>query len=64
MKKSARDIAKLDKKEYEEPGRDLMATKPSPAGGDIDNPVADEHSHGTSGDPGLGSDERARLADT
>lgn len=66
---SPKDIARLDKGEYEEPGRDLMATKPAQgmgagAVGDVDNPVASEHSHGLS-DPDegkLGSDEVNRLA--
>lgn len=47
------DIARLDKREYKDPKRDLMATKPATAKGagavgDVDNPVADEHSHGMS----------------
>lgn len=60
-----KDVARLDKERYEEPGRDLLATKPASDGpGDVDNPVADEHSHGTSGpaDGKLGSDEHHRLA--
>lgn len=65
---SPKDIARLDRKEYKEPGRDLLATKPAEgvgagAVGDVDNPVADVHSHGMS-DPDegkLGSDEVNRL---
>lgn len=60
-KKSPRDIAKMNAKEYREPGRDLQATKPAPQGGDEDNPCARERTHGAGGDAPLGSDERARL---
>ena len=54
-----KDIARLDRREYREPGRDLLASKPvEPLGegarGDVTNPVADEHSHGGSGPDGLG----------
>lgn len=63
-KKRPDDIARLDAANYREPGRDLLATKPAhDAPGDIANPTATEHTHGTSGDPGIGSDERPRLAD-
>lgn len=65
------DIARLDKKEYREPGRDLLATKPvdakgAGARGDVSNPKAETQSHGAPG-PGQGtkgSDERAFLADS
>ena len=55
---SPKDIARLDKATYKEPGRDLLATKPAePLGegarGDVDNPVAATDSHGTSGDDGM-----------
>lgn len=59
------EIARLDKRAYKEPGRDLLATRPAHDGqGDVDNPVADERSHGLRDpDPGkLGSDEVSRLA--
>lgn len=59
--KTPRDIAKQNAREYREPGRDLTATKPTPEGGDEDNPRAREHTHGAGGDAPLGSDERARL---
>ena len=65
----ARDVARLDRKEYDEPGRDLTATKPAPGGapGDVDNPVADEHSHGMGdlmGDEGVGAKKAGHLADS
>jgi hypothetical protein len=55
-----KEIARLDKARYKEPGRDLMATKPAePLGeggarGDVDNPVAGGHSHGGVGPAGDG----------
>lgn len=61
-KQTPRDIAKRNAREYREPRRDLSATKPTPEGGDEDNPRAREHSHGAGGDAPFGSDERARLA--
>lgn len=65
---SPKDIARLDKEKYEEPGRDLLATKPAASGpGDVDNPVAANHSHGTSGPAGgkrIGSDENATLEES
>lgn len=68
MRLDPRDIAKLDREEYREPGRDLMATRPAePLGagarGDVDNPVAAEHSHGTSGDDGMEGSRGARHFD-
>lgn len=62
-KKTPRDIAKMDAKRYDEPERDLTATKPAPQGGDVDNPRTREHTHGAGGKQPVGSDERARLAD-
>lgn len=68
---SAKDIAKLDAKEYKEPGRDLMATRPVQGGegggggrGDEDNPVAYKGVPGSMGttENKLGSDEHNRLA--
>lgn len=66
-KLSGKEIARLNRERYRDPGRDLEATRPvldAGAGtwGDEHNPVAAEHSHGTSGDLGFGSDERPRLA--
>lgn len=66
-----KEIAAMDAREYEEPGRDLLATKPSEGGeggggrGDVDNPVADAGVPGSMGDTGsrkIGSDEHNRLA--
>lgn len=60
------DIARLDAREYEEPGRDLEATRPATDGrGEEDNPVA---RHGPTGameddpDGKFGSDEQNVLA--
>lgn len=69
---TAKEIAELDAEEYEEPRRDLMATKPAVGGegggggrGDMDNPVAFDGIPGSMGDTGprkIGSDEHNRLA--
>lgn len=65
---SPEEIARLDKAAYKEPGRDLMATRPvEPRGegavGDEPNPVAEERTHGTSGDQGFGGTRGARHFD-
>lgn len=68
---SPKDIARLDAREYREPGRDLMATKPWQPGegggggrGDADNPVAGTGTPGSIGSTRakFGSDEHNRLA--
>lgn len=39
---SAEDVARLDEREYAEPGRDIRSTRPADEGpGDVDNPVAE-----------------------
>lgn len=67
---TAKDIARLDEREYEEPGRDLLASKPDEPGegegarGDVPNPVAGDGIPGSIGhtERKLGSDEHDRLA--
>lgn len=71
-KLTPREIAEKDRREYEDPERDLMATKPTDPGsggggaGDVDNPEAQtDHVPGSIGktEGQLGSDEENRLAD-
>ena len=67
---SPEDVAELDRLEYDEPGRDLLATRPSEPGegggatGDVDAPRAEEGVPGSMGktEDTLGSDENASLA--
>ena len=62
---SGKDIAKLDAERYDEPGRDLLATKPAEDGvGDVQNERAESKVPGSMGsaEDEIGSDERARLA--
>ena len=68
MRLDPADVARLDREEYREPGRDLLATRPvepfeEGARGDVDNPVAAERSHGTSGDEGFEGTRGARHFD-
>ena len=60
----AKDIAAIDAEAYEEPGRDLLATRPAAEGGDVDNPIADVGVPGSVGktERKIGSDENNVLA--